>query len=238
MSNLPAMREEMDPLLKQLVKLEDYALALHIVDNETYQYAIDMLDKVSDLHKLLESVSERFREPVYRAYVEVREEKQKVLASAEMAIEVLRKKLSEYVVLQEQLFQDELDKRLEDKKKETEERLMEEVAAAVEKGDTERAEKLFDVLEKRSYTIDIELPHGPDTPDHVTYREYWTAEIAEPYSKSIKELCGAIAEGRAPVDLIKLNQKVANEIARSLKDEMNVPGLRVIRKKSLVRKSK
>lgn len=52
-------------------------------------------------------------------------------------------------------------------------------------------------------------------------RELWSAELVD-----IRALCAAIADGKAPADLVTFNQAAGNRLASALKDVADVPGVR------------
>jgi len=57
--------------------------------------------------------------------------------------------------------------------------------------------------------------------DRLSYRTTHGAEVTD-----LKELCVAIAEGKAPVDLVKPNASAINKLGRSMKDLLNIGGLK------------
>ena len=92
---------------------------------------------------------------------------------------------------------------------------------AGKRGDTGRAEELREQ--------EIIVPVAPTTRlEGTTVRTVWSAELVD-----IKALCAAIAEGKAPADLVDFSQARGNRIATALKDAANVPGLRFVRSKSV-----
>jgi hypothetical protein len=92
---------------------------------------------------------------------------------------------------------------------------------AEKRGDIERAEQLREQ--------EIIVPVAPTTRlEGTTVRTVWSAELVD-----IKALCAAIAEGKAPADLVDFSQARGNRIATALKDAANVPGLRFIRSESV-----
>jgi len=62
------------------------------------------------------------------------------------------------------------------------------------------------------------------------FRDLWSAEVV-----SMKELCKAIAEGKAPTTLVVPNSSALNAMAKASKNELQIPGVRVICKQIPVR---
>ena len=66
----------------------------------------------------------------------------------------------------------------------------------------------------------------------VGYRETWKAEC-----HSIVDLCRAVAEGKAPAELVTFNQSAGNKLARSLRELTgNIPGLKAHKETSVVKR--
>ena len=63
------------------------------------------------------------------------------------------------------------------------------------------------------------------------YRTYWKAECVD-----LKALCAAIGAGDAPTTLVTFNQSGGNTLARSLRNVMKYPGVRVYSEKRPVLK--
>lgn len=60
----------------------------------------------------------------------------------------------------------------------------------------------------------------------------WRAELVD-----IRELCRAIADGKAPADLVRFEQAAGNRLATALKDSAEVPGVRFTREESMAVRS-
>lgn len=79
--------------------------------------------------------------------------------------------------------------------------------------------------------VEAERPVVTQDVEGLGWREYWRADLAEPESESLRALCAAIAKGEAPVSLVTLNKAEADRLAKSLKDMMRFPGLRIRKEK-------
>jgi hypothetical protein len=66
-----------------------------------------------------------------------------------------------------------------------------------------------------------------DLPDDrltgVAFVKTWSAEVVD-----LKALCRAIADGKAPENLVAADMKVLGQLARALKSAFNVPGCRAV----------
>jgi hypothetical protein len=58
----------------------------------------------------------------------------------------------------------------------------------------------------------------------ISFRETWKAEVHD-----FKALCRAVADGAAPLDCLKVDTAKLNAMARSMKDALVIPGVRVVK---------
>lgn len=92
---------------------------------------------------------------------------------------------------------------------------------AEKRGDDEAAEEL------REQPIIVPMA-APTKLEGTSTRDLWRADLVD-----IRDLCAAIAAGKAPADLVQFNQSAGNRLATALKDAADVPGLRFVRTESM-----
>ena len=117
--------------------------------------------------------------------------------------------------------QERIDREAEEKERK---RLLKQAERAEKKGDTEKAEELKE--EAENVVVVTPTVTAPETPEGVSYRDDWYAEVPD-----IKILCKAIAEGKAPVNYIMANMPVLNKQAKATKDMLKVPGVKFLCRK-------
>ena len=96
---------------------------------------------------------------------------------------------------------------------------------AEKRGDVEAAEEL------REQPIIVPTA-APTALEGTSVRVLWRAELVD-----IRELCRAIADGKAPADLVRFEQAAGNRLATALKDAADVPGVRFTREESMAVRS-
>lgn len=71
---------------------------------------------------------------------------------------------------------------------------------------------------------------APDIPKAAgtSKREIWSAEVTD-----LMVLVKAVAEGAAPISVLDANMKVLNGLAKSLRAELNIPGVKAVSKESM-----
>jgi hypothetical protein len=100
------------------------------------------------------------------------------------------------------------------------ERLRQRAERARAKGKDDKAED----LEEQAETIPVPIvPSSVPTTSGVAFRTTWRAEVYDP-----KALVIACAKGQAPLALLQPNMTVLNQQARSLKKELQIPGVRAV----------
>ncbi len=142
-------------------------------------------------------------------------------------IEQEKKRAEEKERLRQEAIKQEMDRR----KKEEDERIRQ--AAELEAvGAVDEAEALMvEAIEEKEKPIEIYAP-PPETPkvklEGASIKEYWSAQVTD-----LKSLCKAVGEGECPIAYIEANMSALNDQARSLKKEMNIPGVKAISMSSM-----
>lgn len=112
-------------------------------------------------------------------------------------------------------------------KKEAEDRRLAEAAAAEQRGDTETATRLIEApvevptVAPRPVFVPAPPPAPKPAAAGVSFRDQWKAEVVD-----LMALVRAVAKGEQPITMVTANMVTLNGLARSLKDSMNVPGVR------------
>lgn len=198
----------------------DQAKALVIVDDATYKGAGEMLLTIKELDS---AIVEHHAEPkkkaheAHRAICKAETDARAPLVEAER---IIKRAMTEYLDEQERLARIEAA-RLEAEAKEREESARLEEAAALEAaGQHEEAERVL----VEEPPVPAFVPPAPVARvAGVTKREEWVGELVD-----MKALCKAIGEGKAPSTLVTINQVALNGLARSMKGELNYPGVRAV----------
>ena len=77
------------------------------------------------------------------------------------------------------------------------------------------------ILDGPAYVPTIVAPAKAVKVEGVSFRDNWKAEVYD-----LKALCKAIVEGKAPANVVEPSMTVLNGLARSLKGQLNYPGVR------------
>ena len=73
--------------------------------------------------------------------------------------------------------------------------------------------------------VAVFLPPAPEMlkVEGISYRDIWSGEVTD-----LMQLVQAVAQGRAPLKTVKADQVVINGLAGSLKEALNLPGVRAV----------
>lgn len=219
---------EVSVAAKRLRAMSDKVHSLEVVDEDSYREAANYLESVDAITKVIESITEEFRKPAYDYYKKVLATKKSLVEPGEEAKKYLRAQMTSYVQEQERIRREEEERLRIEAQKEAEAKAEAELEAALEKGDEVAAEL---AIEKASAPQEVETEDLTPQVEGVSYRSTWKASLT-----SIRDLCKAVANGEAPERLVQLNTSEANGMARALKDEMKVPGLKAVEHKTLVKR--
>lgn len=210
------------------------AKALVIRDDATCVRAAEMLKGIKDLRKEVDEAFDSIIAKAFAAHKEACTKKRQAempLIEAEL---VLKRGLATYETEQEQARQIE-QRRLEAIARQAEEdrRLAE--AADLERqalsGPEPDLDALYDahqMLEQPIETPSVQVARTTPKVAGVSYRESWKAEVTD-----LKVLCRAIADGTQPTSMVTANMTALNGIARSLKGQASVPGVRFLSEKTV-----
>lgn len=126
---------------------------------------------------------------------------------------------------------------LEEERKAEEERLLQAAAEAEKNGDKAQAEELLHTAEERSqeaaqtvaeiqaapvYVPPVVVPKAtPKLAGGPVYQTRWKHQVV-----NLMDLVKAVASGRAPINALQANDVFLGQQARSLKESMNIPGVR------------
>jgi hypothetical protein len=223
-----------DELMTRTSTWPERAKALIVLDAATCIRAAEMLKGIKDLRKEVDEAFDSIIAKAFAAHKEAVGKKRQAEAPLIEAEQLLKRSLAVYETEQERLRQIE-QRRLEAIAREEEETRRLNEAADLERqalaGPEPDLDALYDahqLLEQPIDTPSVVLPKATPKVAGVSYREVWRADVTD-----IKTLCRAIADGSQPSSLVTANMTALNGIARSLKSQARVPGVRFVSEKTV-----
>lgn len=227
-NNLPAgvPEAEVQEIRGEAAKLVDYANALVVTDEATYQESMEFAKACTKSIRTIEERFEPAKTSAHKAWKAICEmitdltkprTQAKTLAEAK-ASKWYRDENARRAREAEELRQAEV-------KRQEEERLA--LAATLAKGGATAA---ADAVLDEPVVVATPKP-VPITVDNTTMRECWDIEVAD-----LMALVKAVAEGKAPITYLVANESALRQSAKALKKMFNVPGVRAFDKGSIAYK--
>lgn len=223
MTTMQLEREQQEVFQKEVQPIVNYAKALTI---KTQDESTAAQEGLKELKRRKSIVDEKFDPPVRAAHAAWKAAKDLYnffMNPFDEAETIIKKK----VVIFESEAQRKRDEeaRLAEARRQADERKRREeierqAKAAEDKGKTEKAEALREKAETFVAPPVFTPPPAPKV-QGTAFKKTWVGECVD-----LKALCQAIAEGKAPINLVSPNQSAINAFAKGVKNTMPVSGLR------------
>ena len=200
----------------------DRARDITIADQATYSQAADMLIGIKGLRKEIDDSYDpviRKSHEAHRAAIEAKRKVEMPLAQAET---ILKRGIATFEQEQERIRQQQEREAREAAARAEEEMRLQTAVQAEELG--AEPETVAEILETPLPMVAPEVAPTFQRAAGVSTRETWRGECY-----SIRDLCKAVAEGKASPELVLPNGPAINQLARAMKQTMNVPGCRAVK---------
>jgi hypothetical protein len=182
------------------------------------------------LSALKKKIKDTFRPIITKAHAAHKEavkQEKDALAPVLAAEQIVGRKMIAYDQLQEAKAKEEEARLAEEARKAEEDARIREAAALEAEGDKEAAEEVLnEPVETPVVKVKKEKP-----PEGISYRTTWSAEV-----RDMKALVKYVAENPQFINLLQVNTTALNSMARSLKGNMKVPGVKAVGKKGIAKR--
>ena len=202
----------------------DYAKSLQITNDTICQEAIDYEHGLSALIKEIEATFGPHKEAAHKTWKGLVAEEKRHVDPVEEAKRLIKSKRITYDTEQTRIRKAEEARLQAEARRMAEEAALRDALAAEAEGRPEEAEAI--IAEPVSVPTVTIAKTTPSAGVGGAIREVWSAEVYD-----LHALVSAIVEGKASMGLIEPNQAALNGLARSLKSNMRVAGVRAISRK-------
>lgn len=198
----------------------DQARALCISDAATYQGACEFLKGVKALRDEIAETFDPHIKRAHEAHKALLREKSEAEAPLADAERIAKSALVAYDREQERIRRDEAARQQAELRRQEEERRLAEAVALEEAGEVEIANAILNEP-VRVPTVAV----APSTPkvSGISYRETWSASVT-----NLHALVTFVAANPSHVGLLSANMPALNAQARSLKGQMQIPGVEAV----------
>lgn len=229
---------EIETVKSEVLPISDQAKMIVVNSLSTLAQANDFFLTIKALRKKIADTFDPIIKKAHEAHREALNQKALVEAPLVTAERYLNEQVTAYKRWvdvrrreeEERLRQEAIKAEMERRKQEEEQRLAE--AAVLESaGAKEEAEALIaETLEENQKPVEVYVQ--AETPkvelEGATVKTYWQAEVTD-----LRALCRAIAEGKASLNCIEPNMTVLNQMARALRKELAIPGVKAVSTSSM-----
>ena len=223
--SLIAIRKESNNFLDQSQKLAD-ALVDEASFIEAGNFRVALNKARTDAKEKLEPM----RVKSYAAYQEVMKLIKEVMTPFEASLSILDGSIGIYRDRQEQKRREEEEKARAEAKKQAEDAKLRVAEEADKSGDHARAEA---ILETPTMVV-TPVTQTAAKVDGMSFRETWKVDPVI----NLKLLAQAACQGRIPLECVMPNMTVLNNMARALKQNLNIPGVQAVRERVVASKTK
>jgi hypothetical protein len=213
---------DIEPLERRALSLPDEARGLKIVDQATYDRAVEMLRAAVALADAIRAHYRPLKEKAYQAHRAICEAEKKVLTPPAEAASVLKRGIAAWDAEQER------SRRLEEARLAAEERRRAEEAqlgAAAEAEALGAAQEDVDaILSEPVPAVAVAAQPTYQRAQGISGRVNYSARVV-----NVRTLLQAVIEGKVPEQAVAPNQAFLNAQARALKEAMRYPGVQLVR---------
>jgi hypothetical protein len=223
MATLTIEQESQELMLKEVNPIVQEATALVVQDQEESTHAQGILQEIKRRAKVIAERMERPVRAAYEAWKAVKELENGLLKPLAEAESIIKRKVIAFENVQSIKREEEQRRaqaKADEEARKEREKLEAQAKKAEEKGKSEKAEALRAQAEV-VHAAPVFTPPAPAKVQGTAFKKVWRAEVTD-----LKALCGAVADGKAPLNLVSINPSAMNALARGVKNTMPVAGLR------------
>jgi len=195
---------------QKALSLPEQAQAVKVVDNATLEQANDILLTVKALRKEIAATFKPIKQKIDATKKEVLTQEKKADEPLKEAEALLKPQIAIYVTEQEKKRREEADKLRREAEQKAEEQRLKAALEAEQRGDKEEAEEILN--EEPEFIPPPVVPEAPKLKG-ATIRRDWKSEVVD---------FAALPDEFKKVDDAKLGQ-----VVRAMKEQCNIPGVRV-----------
>lgn len=220
--NLPdTARDQMRDVQGMVVMARGFT----VESQEDYNEAADLRKQLKSRRKVLDDERKKVVQPLDKIRQTVQGWFKPALDAIDSGVAVLDRNMGTWYQEQERKRR-EAERRIREQQEREAEQARKNAEKKAErlraKGDEDRAQEVIDQVEQAP-PPPAPVLSGPNQPEGTHARKYYKAEVVDK-----RKLIAAVAAGEVPDDVLVPDMKVLNGLARSLKQSLKYPGVRVV----------
>lgn len=200
-------------------------LAAAIKDEASFQEACDFrIDINKERTKRFEKL-DPIRVKLYSAYKEYKGLMDEVISPFDESLKVIDQNIAKHHRKREQEAEAEMERQRKAAQKAADDARIAAAMEAQSAGEIERAEA---ILEKPTLVATPRIAE-PEKPKGMAFKTTWKVDPIV----NLKLLIKSVADGKTPLECVIANMTVLNQMARALKGNLNIPGVKAIEESSI-----
>jgi len=217
------MKNEIIEIKQQALAVDKQAQGLLVKNQGQYDDANIFLKSIKAIQQKIKETFEPIISKAFQAHKEAKAQETKLLEPLVRVEAIVKNKMLDFIREQEKIRQ-EVERKLQAEAERKRQEALAKAEKAREEGKEARAEKYED---KASQIVAPVLAPTVDK-GGVSTRRLYSAQVYD-----LRALVEAVAANKAPLGLIEANMPALNAQARSLKESMKYPGVKLIVEDSL-----
>ncbi len=214
-----APNQQVDKYETEALTLAQQAGELRIHDQKSYDQGMDFLEGVRHFRRQLDAEYDPLIHTTNQAHKQAIALKRRIEKPAIQAELIVKQRKVGFDLEQRRLQQDEQRRREAEAKRLHEETVLKQAEHAEAQGMP--VETVNTILDQPDTAPPPAAPPMHRVDKRVYTRDVWKGEVTD-----MKALIAAAASGKAPATVLQGNQTAINALAKSLRDTMDIPGLR------------
>lgn len=200
-------------------------LAIEIVDQESYNLAVEKRTLASNWLKNARTWFKGMKDPAHAAWKKICTNENTVCDPVEAQVKAINTALVRFDAEQEQKRRAEQLRLQEEARKQAEEERIAQAAEMESQGvDKETIDAVLDA--PIQHIAPVVAAPTYEKSKQVVYRDNWSGECVDLF-----ELVKAVAKDKTKIGLLQVNQQALNKMAQALKETMVIPGCRAVNNK-------
>lgn len=209
----------------EALELRSTLSALAVTDQETYNKAVDARVKAKAWLRNAGEYFDGLVKPAYAAYKNLLDAKKAVIEPVENTVTAINRELLTWDQAQERIRREAQVKLEQEARARAEAERIQEAELLQAAGASEEAVEA--VLEAPVIVTEmVAAPKTYEVSKSVVYRDNYSGEVTD-----LKALVKYIAKNPSFINLIQVNQTAVNQLAKSMKDTLDIPGIKVVNNK-------
>lgn len=204
--------------------LQEQAVSLVVTDQTSFERAGLFLRTLKEYLKRVAEVFDPLVKKAHETWKEALAQKQKLEAPALGAERALKSTMAAWDQVQRQLAREAEETARREQQRLSDDAKLDAAVEAEARGDGQAATRILEApMPPTPIIVPAAITPPPPSAEGVSFRTNYRADVVD-----LKALIMAVASGQAAVAYLLANQPALNQAARAMKEELRIPGVRVV----------